>query len=130
LKKIKIIFLFSFFSLAALYGYSQDTIPDPSLVDTVNFQNILNKEIGLKIFPNPTSKNATLQIHLRAPQYLRVNLADINNNLIRTVTEKMFNGENQSVYVETNGLERGSYIVRVESESGEVLASMVLYVER
>jgi hypothetical protein len=92
--------------------------------------DIINDDIGMKIFPNPTSGNATLQLHLRGPQYLKVDLADINGNVIRMITSQMFNGQDQSVYIQTNGLSAGSYLIRVQSESGMVIASTLLKVER
>jgi hypothetical protein len=91
---------------------------------------VINEDVVMKIYPNPTSGNATLQLHLRGPQYLKIDLADVNGNTIRMITSQMFNGQDQSVYIQTNGLSAGSYLVRVQSESGSVIASTLLKVER
>jgi hypothetical protein len=93
-------------------------------------EEMFNKDVGMKIFPNPTSANATLQLHLRAPQFLTIDLADMNGNSIKTIASKMFNGQDPSVYIETNGLAAGSYLVRVQSEGGNVIATTLLKVLR
>lgn len=91
---------------------------------------LINKDIGMKVFPNPTSGNATLQLNLRAPLFLTVDLSDMNGHSIKIVTSKMFNGQETSVYMDTNGLAAGSYLVRVQSESGNVIATRLLKVLR
>lgn len=102
----------------------------PMSVYTGVAEDLINEDIGMKIFPNPTSGNATLQLHLRGPQYLKIDLADINGNVIKMITSQMFNGQDQSVYIQTTGLSVGSYLIRVQSESGMVIASKLLKVER
>jgi hypothetical protein len=102
----------------------------PMSVLTGIADDITNEDVVMKIYPNPTSGNATLQLHLRGPQYLKIDLADVNGNTIRMITSQMFNGQDQSVYIQTNGLSAGSYLVRVQSESGSVIASTLLKVER
>jgi hypothetical protein len=93
-------------------------------------ENLVNADIGMKVFPNPTSGNATLQLHLRAPQFLTIDIADITGNVIKTVVSKMFNGQDPSIYLETNGLAAGSYLVRVQSDGGNVIATTLLKVMR
>jgi hypothetical protein len=102
----------------------------PLSVFTGIAEDLINEDVGMKIFPNPTTGNATLQLHLRGPQYLKIDLADINGNMIRTITSQMFNGQDQSVYIQTNGLNTGSYLVRVQSEGGNVIATTLLKIER
>jgi hypothetical protein len=92
--------------------------------------DIINEDVSLKLFPNPTSGNATLQIHLRAPQFLVVDIADVNGNTIKTVSSQQFNGQESSVFIDSNGLSAGSYLVRVQSESGNVIATTLMKVMR
>jgi hypothetical protein len=91
---------------------------------------IVNEDVQMKVFPNPTSANATLQVKLRAPQFLTIDVADINGNVIKIVSEQMFNGAEQSVLINTEGLATGSYLVRVQSGGGNVIATTLLKVQR
>src|SRR6476646_478207 len=88
----------------------------------------VNEDVSMKIFPNPTNGNATLQLHLRAPQYLTIDIADMNGNAIKTICSQQFNGQEPSVYIDTNGLSAGSYLVRVQSDGGNVIATTLLKV--
>lgn len=92
--------------------------------------DIVNEDVKMKIYPNPTTGNATLQLHLRAPQYLTIDLADMNGNVIKTISSQQFNGQEPSIYIETNGLSAGSYLVRVQSDGGNVIATTLLKVMR
>ncbi|MCW3072204.1 MAG: hypothetical protein JWO44_2094 [Bacteroidetes bacterium] len=92
--------------------------------------NLQNADVGMKVFPNPTSANATLQLHLRAPQFLTVDLADMSGNVMKVIASQLFNGQDPSIYIDTNGLAAGSYLVRVQSDGGNVIATTLLKVER
>lgn len=95
-----------------------------------SFEIITNEDVKLKVFPNPTSGNTTLRLQLRAPQFFTIDITDANNNVIKTVLAQNFNGADQSVLIDTKGLRTGSYLLRVLSEGGNVIASTVLNIQR
>jgi hypothetical protein len=86
--------------------------------------------VELKLFPNPASKNTTLEIKIKIAQYLKIDLTDLDGTIIRTIASQMFNNSVQSVYIETYGLSKGSYFISVKSESGVELNSVLLKIER
>jgi hypothetical protein len=93
-------------------------------------EEVLNEDVKMTLYPNPTSGNATLKLFLRAPQYLTIDIADINGNVVKTITSQQFNGQEPSVYIETSGLSAGSYLVRVQSGGDNVIATRLLKVVR
>lgn len=84
----------------------------------------------MKLFPNPAYKSTTLQLHLRAPQFLTIDLIDVNGIVVKTIISKQYNGQDPSIYIETIGLPEGNYLVRILAESGNVIAGKVLRVMR
>lgn len=104
--------------------------PVDSVIKEPDFNVITNEDIKLKIFPNPASGNTTLQIRLRAPEFLTIDLADINDNVVKIISSQKFNGADQSVFIDTNGLATGTYLLRVHPEGGSVIASTLLKIQR
>jgi hypothetical protein len=102
----------------------------PAQDSTMFLTEIKNDDIGMKLFPNPAYKNTTLQLHLRAPQFLTIDLMDKNGFVVKTIVSKQYNSQDPSIYIETIGLAEGSFLVRVLAESGNVIAGKVLKVMR
>ncbi|HEX8514605.1 MAG TPA: T9SS type A sorting domain-containing protein [Bacteroidia bacterium] len=111
-------------------GNTEIFVNKSPLTNFTSLQEMVNEDVQMKIFPNPTSGNATLQLHLRAPRFLTIDISDITGNVIKTVTAQMFNGQDPSIYLETNGLAAGSYLVRVQADGGNVIATTLLKVMR
>jgi hypothetical protein len=110
----------------SLYAIETIELKDSSIFLT----EINNDDIGMKLFPNPAYKNTTLQLRLRAPQFLTIDLIDANGIVVKTIISKQYNGQDPSIYIETSGLTAGDYLVRVLAESGNVIAGKVLKVMR
>ena len=128
------LFVVSVFLSLNCFSQNKDSITDSlnsAVQDTSLFlTEIKNDDIGMKLFPNPAYKNTTLQLRLRAPQFLSIDLTDANGVVVKTIISKQYNGQDPSIYIETNGLPAGDYLVRVLAESGNVIAGKVLKVLR
>jgi hypothetical protein len=134
------IFLFALYVFLSFSCFSQnkETLHDSLNVNetieqkdsSIFLTEIKNDDIGMKLFPNPAYKNTTLQLRLRAPQFLTIDLTDVNGIVVKTIISKQYNGQDPSIYIETSGLPAGDYLVRVLAESGNVIAGKVLKVMR
>jgi hypothetical protein len=125
---MKHIFLLAFLFCSVIVFSQTDTINSDSL--EILPQRIHSDEVELKLFPNPASKNTTLEIKIKIAQYLKIDLTDLDGTIIRTIASQMFNNSVQSVYIETYGLSKGSYFISVKSESGVEINSVLLKIER
>ncbi|MBK0401548.1 S8 family serine peptidase [Adhaeribacter sp. BT258] len=68
----------------------------------------------IKIYPNPTTKNQTIQLSLKEAEQVSIKLFDIQGREIRTIY-KGIAGQNFKAEVDLNALPNGMYLYRVET---------------
>jgi hypothetical protein len=130
MKRIFAALIFSFPLVLAAQTTDSSEVTDSLIVSEELLEETENKDIGMKVFPNPTSKNATLQLRLYAPLFLTIDIVDHQGNVVKVITSKKFNGQDPSIYIDTNGLPAGTYLLRVLNEGGSVMASKRLKLVR
>lgn len=91
---------------------------------------IASDEVKLTVYPNPTAGNTSLKMHLMRAQYLKVDITDLQGVVIRNVVSQLFSSSDPSVYIETFGLAGGTYLLSVQTEAGNVLATTYLKIAR
>ncbi|MBK9014122.1 MAG: T9SS type A sorting domain-containing protein [Saprospiraceae bacterium] len=73
---------------------------------------------ALKVFPNPTSGNASLEFMLKNQMEIAVQLLDVNGKLVRS-TNREFNAGFNRYELNASNLNTGIYFLRLLSEEGQ-----------
>ena len=120
--------LFTLFIIASFAAKSQTTASDSVTVNVV--EELKSDDVQLTLFPAATAANATLKVHTTRAQTLKIDLANLDGTVIRTLAVQEFKNSDQSVRVETYGLSGGSYLVCAKSESGVPIATKLLTITR
>jgi ELWxxDGT repeat protein len=94
-----------------------------SILDSValTVQNI-RFDGNVKVYPNPTTGNATIQVTLKSAQQLTYTLTDITGKVIDRAELAMTVGE-QAIAVNLNNTSTGIYLYRLTDDKGVMMAS-------
>lgn len=87
--------------------------------------SVVNGGNSFSIFPNPATKVATINYTSKSGQNIKVSINDISGKLIQTIQPSVVSGKNQ-IQVDLNGLSKGLYIIRLDSEMGTETQKMVV----
>lgn len=93
-------------------------------------ENTKSNELQLKIFPNPTSANATILFQLKQKQFLKITLCDIQGKIIKTIVSQNFTEGEQRLQINTSDLNAGSYLVCLQTENQTIVSTILFKVER
>jgi hypothetical protein len=67
----------------------------------------------LKLYPNPVKDGATVEVSLDVASKVQVQLVAQDGKIIQSIDKGVLNAGLQQIYINTNGLAKGSYVVRV-----------------
>ena len=81
-------------------------------------------ELELSIYPNPVNSVANIAVSVPEDQMVSIMLMDINGRVISSERIEMYQGDNLYT-LKTRGLQKGIYIVRVQTNDDQVLRKMV-----
>jgi hypothetical protein len=85
----------------------------PEYNSVIDFSN----EIGLKMFPNPTSGNLFINFNLAEAQQMNIEITDMNGRVVKN--GEVMNGEvaagNQTMTVNMSDMANGMYFARIIS---------------
>lgn len=87
--------------------------------------SVVNGGNSFSIFPNPATNVATINYTSKSGQNIKVSINDISGKLIQTIQPSVVSGKNQ-IQVDLNGLSKGLYIIRLDSEMGTETQKMVV----
>ncbi len=73
---------------------------------------------GIKLYPNPTKDEATLQFDLQEAGNVHITVMDYSGKLISEVANKDMSLGMQNVSIKTNNIAPGNYIVLISTETG------------
>ncbi len=83
-------------------------------VDIDEFFSEENKELNLKVYPNPVVSYATIQIETRQNVDIEINVFDLNGRLLISNNERLQQGTNK-ISIDVRSLKKGTYIVRTKN---------------
>ena len=89
-----------------------------------------NDEMQLKVFPNPTSENATMTFNVKQKQFLQITLYDMQGKLVKTIASQNYTEGEQQLKIVTTDIKAGSYLVRIQAEDHSVLSTTLLLVDK
>ncbi len=102
-----------------LFNFGFDIVPAISMgiVASTNTLETLLPAGSLKVFPNPTSEQATVQINLeQQAATMDLKLVDINGKVL--MSDKLTNVQKQDYRVNVSELPNGNYFLRARTEQG------------
>ena len=83
---------------------------------------------GLSIYPNPFSKNLNITLTLSRQSSVNLSLSNVPGQTVRTIADREFPQGSHSLVLSAEGLEKGLYFLRMESE-GEISVMKVIVSE-
>jgi hypothetical protein len=111
---------------------SAPTVNDYLWVDNLAFSGsvtgIENHEsfvTNMVVFPNPSSETINVNLNLKSSQKVSIELTDINGKLILTKDAGTLTGESKQT-LNVNNISKGTYLVRVITESGIEVRKIVI----
>jgi hypothetical protein len=92
--------------------------------------NTKNDELKLKIFPNPTSSDATIEFQIKQKQYLQINLCDMQGKIIKKIASQLFTEGEHTLQINTADLSGGSYLIRIQAGNRNIVNTTLLKIEK
>ncbi len=83
----------------------------PEYNSVIDFSN----EIGLKMFPNPTSGNLFINFNLAEAQQMNIEITDMNGRVVKNVMNGEVAAGNQTMTVNMSDMANGMYFARIIS---------------
>jgi hypothetical protein len=88
--------------------------------DNLSTKELMNSNIGLVVYPNPTSSNnnATAVVNLKSASMVSAKVYDMNGRVVLSTSSKAMNAGLNELPLATNNLSTGIYTVTIESAAG------------
>lgn len=86
------------------------------------------KKLGVKLLqntPNPTSDNTTISFHINSPNYIKLELYNIEGKLLKSIYNGIITEGNHSYIVNTSSLSAGIYIYKLTTKEGSISKKMI-----
>jgi hypothetical protein len=93
-------------------------------VDFINGVSNVNNVNVLRMYPNPTSGSAVIEVSLVNAQDIKLEILDVTGRLVETRTER--NVTNAKLPINITGEAAGSYLIRIHTAEGMITKSLVL----
>lgn len=93
-------------------------------------ESLNNDALQIKLFPNPSSENATLVLNLMQKQFLQITLCDVQGKLLKNVFSGNLAAGEKQLQINTSDLDSGSYMLRIETENKNRINTSLLKVKR
>lgn len=97
-----------------------DLAPFP-LASSVETDDVLN----MGVYPNPVVNTAMVNFALNTPQDVLIRIFDISGNMVLQIADAPFSKGVHGIPVDVSDLSKGSYIVKIETESGSQIMKFV-----
>ena len=106
---------------------SQTKLTSLLIPENITASVIENEQPQIIVFPNPVQSNLTIYYSLSKPEYVKVNLYDINGTLIDILLSEYQAQGNQSLnYLVDGNLESGIYLISIEYNSKMIVKKIVV----
>lgn len=88
--------------------------------DNLSTKELMNSNIGLAVYPNPTStnSNATAVVNLKSASMVSAKVYDMNGRVVLETSSKLMNAGLNELPLATNNLSTGIYTVTIETAAG------------
>jgi len=88
--------------------------------NNLSTQELMNSNIGLAVYPNPSSSNnnATAVVNLKSASMVSAKVYDMNGRVVLATSAKAMNAGLNELPLATNNLSTGIYTVTIESAAG------------
>jgi len=80
---------------------------------------------NMNIYPNPSTESITLNLNLKSPQQITIEITDLTGKLIRSRNVGTLQGESIQT-INVSGIAKGTYTVRVVGERGIEVRKIIL----
>jgi flagellar hook assembly protein FlgD len=80
----------------------------------------------ISIYPNPVVSSATVAFDLDKNSNVEMNIYDIQGRVVKTVSRKNLKSGHQTLSVNVNDLNKGTYIVRLVAGSKSATSKFVI----
>lgn len=77
------------------------------------------------IYPNPSTESVTLNLNLKSPQQITIEITDLTGKLIRSRNVGTLQGETIQT-INVSGIAKGTYLVRVVGEQATEIRKIIL----
>ena len=97
---------------------------------TREFENVKQSELEMNIFPNPTSSNLNIEIHMESENYTEyfLDIIDLFGNKVSNIFEnKVLNLGNSYLEINISNLVSGSYIIRLTDSNGNFVQNKIFF---
>jgi hypothetical protein len=105
------------------------SLPRYSDSKTLNIveNHILQKGmVGLDVFPNPASSNVNFKISVTTDTYCNISVFDNLGREVKTVKGVKTNNHNSNIFVNTEDLNKGIYLVKVTTLNNDVVSGKLI----
>lgn len=86
----------------------------------------VDKHLNLKLYPNPGSKQITMKYSLPIKQEVKISLYDFSGKEVMSLIDNIQSAGNYSKEFQTDKLQRGIYIVKIDTGSENRIQKLVL----
>jgi hypothetical protein len=94
--------------------------------DYLNINEHPDQLTAIKLFPNPTTSSTTLTLELDAPCNITITLTDVLGNALQEIFSGYTGAGNFEQIIESNGLAKGVYFVKVKIGGKFVIEKLVV----
>lgn len=113
------------FELQALRG-NDLYIDNFSIVNFVNVQEILKKEMNFSVAPNPVSGNATIRFQTQRNEKVSISLCDISGRIVSELSDMDYTAGKHEVYFNTSNMQNGMYLLLVTTNEGRFSEKIIV----
>lgn len=85
-----------------------------------------NNAYALTVYPNPTREIANVTFVLETPQSTQINIYDLSGKFVKNIYADRANAGINSVHINTNDMEGGIYLLKINTERGSQTSKMVI----
>lgn len=86
----------------------------------------LERDLALKVFPNPANAETTISLNLRQGQSVNLELVDIFGKSLQKSVLTNYPAGNQLVKLSTENLPAGTYLIRISSGSQQMVKKLMI----
>ena len=91
------------------------------------YPNLIQSEMELMIYPNPSLDNFVIQYNLSSSTDVRIELLDLNGRVLQTFVNKRMDKDENVIQVESNMLESGIYFCKMLTGNAVVTKKIIVF---
>jgi PKD repeat protein len=112
-------------TLTAENGNCSDVTTRTVTIVGVGVEEVTNNIESIRLFPNPTSSKATLQLGVTEATDATITVADFTGRIINVINSSLTQGDN-SITIDTNEFSSGIYFVNIQNNGNYKQVKLVV----